>query len=94
MTPTLIYDDAVVEVVLVPPTEDGSIIQSPMCSCKYGEQSVEHILCDCKLHEHETETLKPAMIRSESWPVSKDILGTKYYKNFKEFTDNILLNKE
>jgi hypothetical protein len=39
-------------------------------------------------------TLKAAVIRSESWPVRKDILGIKYYKNFKKFMDNILLNKE
>jgi hypothetical protein len=55
---------------------------------------VEHILYDCKLHEHERDRIKATLIRSESCPVSKDILGTKYYKNFKEFTDNILLNKE
>jgi hypothetical protein len=24
-----------------------------------------------------------------NWPVSKDKLSTKYYKNFKEFTHNI-----
>jgi hypothetical protein len=55
---------------------------------------VEHILYDCKLHEHDSDRLKAAVIRSESWPVRKDILGIKYYKNFKEFTDNIILNKE
>jgi hypothetical protein len=70
------------------------IIQSPMCSCRHGEQTVEHILYHCKLHEHERDRLKASVIKSESWPVSKDILGIKYYKNFKEFTDNILLNKE
>jgi hypothetical protein len=70
------------------------IIQIPMCSCKQGERSVEHILYDCKLHEHDRDRLKAAVIRSESWPVRKDTLGIKYYKTFKEFTDNIILNKE
>jgi hypothetical protein len=70
------------------------IIQSPMCSCTQGAQSVEHILYDCKLDEHDRDRPKAAVIRSESWPVRKDILGIKYYKNFKEFTDNIILNKE
>jgi hypothetical protein len=65
-----------------------------MCSCKHGEQTVEHILYDCKLHERERDRLKASVIRSESWPVSKDKLGIKYYKNFNEFTDSILLNKE
>jgi hypothetical protein len=70
------------------------IIQSPLCSCKHGEQTVEHILYDCKLNEHERDRLKASVIRSESWPVSKDKLVMKYYKNFKEFTDSVLLNKE
>jgi hypothetical protein len=65
-----------------------------MCSCRHGEQTVEHILYGCKLHEHERDRLKASVIKSNSWPVSKDILGIKFYKNLKEFTDNILLNKE
>jgi hypothetical protein len=40
------------------------------------------------------DKLKAAVIRSGSWPVSKDILGIKYYKYSKEFTDNIQLNTE
>jgi hypothetical protein len=70
------------------------IIQSPLCSCKQGEQSMEHILYDCKFHEQDRDRLKAAVIRSERWPVRKDILSIKYYKNFKEFMDNIILNKE
>jgi hypothetical protein len=70
------------------------IIQNPMCPCKQGEQSVDHILYDCKLHDHERDKLKAAVTMPDSSPVSKDILGIKYYKNFKEFTNNILLNKK
>ena len=69
-------------------------IQSPICSCKQGEKSVHHILFECKHHEHDRDKLKAAALRSGSWPVSKDKLGIKYYKNFKEFTDNIQLNTE
>jgi hypothetical protein len=65
-----------------------------MCPCKQDEQSVDHILYDCKLHDHERDKLKASGIRPDSWPVSKAKLGAKYYKNFKDFTDNILLNKE
>jgi hypothetical protein len=70
------------------------IIQHPMCPCKQGEQSVDHILYDCKLHDHKRDKLKAAVTTPGRWPVSKDNLGVKYYKNFKEFTNNILLNKE
>jgi hypothetical protein len=61
--------------------------------CKQDEQSVDHIIYDCKLHDDERDKLK-AVITSDSWPVSKAKLGAEYYKNFTDFTDNILLNKE
>jgi hypothetical protein len=64
-----------------------------MCPCTPGEQSADHILYDFKLHDHGRDKLK-AVIMPDSWPVSKFKLGIKCYKNFKEFTDNILLNKE
>jgi len=69
------------------------IIQSPMCSCDEGEQSVDHILYECKLLEHERDRLKAAVIWSENWPVSKDKISVKFYKNFKEFANGILLDK-
>jgi len=69
------------------------IIESPTCSCDEGEQSVDHILYECKLLEHESDRLKAAVIRSENWPVSKDKLSIKFYKNFKEFENGILLDK-
>jgi hypothetical protein len=65
-----------------------------MCPCKEGDQSVDRILFDCILHEQDRHILKAAVKRPESWPVSKEKLGIKCHKNFKEFTDNILLNKE
>jgi len=46
------------------------------------------------LHEQDRGKLKAVVKRPDSWPVSKDKLGKKYNKIFKEFTDNILLNKE
>ena len=68
------------------------ITESPMCSCK---QSVDYILYECKrkLLEHKRDRLKAAVKRSENWPVSKDKRSTKFYKNFKEFANSILLDK-
>ena len=37
------------------------IIESPMCSCKNGEQSVDHIPFDCKLLENDRVRLKAAV---------------------------------
>jgi hypothetical protein len=56
--------------------------------------NLDHILYECKLHDHERDELKAEVIRPDSWPVSKVKLGVKYHKNFKDFTDNILLYKE
>jgi hypothetical protein len=67
--------------------------ESPMCSCKNGEQSVDHILFACKLLENDRVRLKASVIQSENWPVSKNKLTTKFYKSFKEFMNNILFHK-
>jgi len=46
------------------------------------------------LHEQDKGKLKSVVKRPDSWPVSKDKLGAKYNKIFKEFSDSILLNNE
>jgi len=69
------------------------ITESLMCSCDEGERSVDHILYECKILEHERDRLKAATIRSENWPVSKDKHNIKFYKIFKEFANGILLDK-
>jgi hypothetical protein len=66
------------------------IIESPMCSCESREQSVDHILFECKLLEKERERLIAAVSR---WPVNKTKLSKEYYKSFKEFTNNICFDK-
>jgi hypothetical protein len=69
------------------------ILESPMCSCRSGEQTVDHILFDCKLLEQEREKLKASVLRSENWPVSKNTLINKYHKNLNIFTNNISFDK-
>jgi len=51
-----------------------------MCSCKRGEQTRDHILFNCELVEQERDILKASVLRSENWPVSKDILIKKIVK--------------
>jgi hypothetical protein len=69
------------------------ILDSPMCFCKNGEQTVDHILFDCKLLEQETDSLKAAVLRSENWPVSKNKLITKFNKTFHKFTNSMPFDK-
>jgi hypothetical protein len=58
-----------------------------------GDQSGDHILFDCKLLEHDRARLKAVVTRTEKWAVSGDKLSIKFYKYFKEFTNNIKLDK-
>jgi hypothetical protein len=66
----------------------------PKCPCNKGEQTVDHIIYSCNLQEQERDRLRAVITRSEQWPVSKNKLVIIYYRNFKQFTDNIVLNKE
>jgi hypothetical protein len=58
------------------------IIDSSMCPCKIGEQTTDHILCDCEIVKQERDKLKAEILLSENWPVSKDTLINKYTKIF------------
>ena len=69
------------------------IIDSPVCSCDEGEQSVNHIIYECKLFKQERTKLKAVVERTEKWPVSRDKLSIQFYRHFKEFTDNISMDK-
>jgi hypothetical protein len=51
------------------------------------------IIYECRLYENERDRLKAAVRRPESWPISRNKLCRKDYKNFKEFTSNIELDK-
>jgi hypothetical protein len=42
------------------------ILDSPMCSCRSREQTVGHILFDCKLLEQERDKLKASVLQSEN----------------------------
>ena len=69
------------------------ILDSPVCSCKSGEQTADHILFDCKLLERERDSLKAALMESENWPVSESKIINKFNKNFTKFTNSIPFDK-
>ena len=48
------------------------ILDSPMCYCKSGGQTADHMLYDSKLFEQERDSLKGAVLRTENWPASKN----------------------
>lgn len=69
------------------------IIDNPMCTCNTAEQSVDHLIYDCKLIEQERETLKAKVLRLENWPVNKNKLISEYTTNFIKFANSIDFDK-
>jgi hypothetical protein len=69
-------------------------LHAPPTHTHKGEQTVDHIIYSCNIQEQERDRLKAVITRSEQWPESKNKLFQKYSKTFKQFTDNIVLNKE
>ena len=69
------------------------IIDSPMCPCKIGKQTTDHILYDCEIVNQERDKLKAEILRSENWPVSKDTIINKYTKIFNKSVDSVPLEK-
>jgi CRISPR/Cas system-associated endoribonuclease Cas2 len=70
-----------------------NIIDSATCLCKKGEQTIDHIIYECEVVEQERERLKAAVLRTENWPINKEILMNKYSKTFKKFTENITFDR-
>ena len=54
------------------------VLKSPICSCKTGEQTVDHVIYDCKIFDEERDRLKAAVMRADNWPISKNNLIKKF----------------
>jgi hypothetical protein len=65
------------------------IANTPTCPCGKTDQTIDHLLHECDLLITQRYTLRSRISKSESWPISKDILITKYYKAFTRFTNKI-----
>jgi len=68
------------------------IQESPICPCKRGEQTVDNVIYDCILFEDERDRLKAAVMRTDSWPISKNNLNKNFNKDFIRFTNFINFN--
>jgi hypothetical protein len=58
------------------------IIEKPECPCKYGIQSVDHVIFQCKRLKSETEILKSIELKVGKWPVSESELANKNLRQF------------
>ena len=60
--------------------------------CKQGDQTVDHLLYQCKLLDKQRGTLKKNIIHPGHWPTSKQELITKFRKPFIKFIESIDFN--
>jgi hypothetical protein len=65
------------------------ITNTPTCPCGETDQTIYHLLYECDLLMTQRDALRSRISKSESWPISKHILITKYYKAFIKFTNKI-----
>jgi hypothetical protein len=65
------------------------ISNSPTCPCGETDQTIDYLLYECDLLRTQRDRLRSRITKSESWPTSKHILITKYYKAFIRYTNQI-----
>jgi hypothetical protein len=65
------------------------IIESPVCPCGNGNQTVEHIIYDCGKLNNERRKLISVISKEDHWPVGKKVLVNKYLKQITNFTNSI-----
>jgi hypothetical protein len=61
------------------------IIQSPVCPCANGNQTVEHTMYDCGKLNNERRKLIADISKEDHWPVGKNVLANKYLKQITHF---------
>jgi len=64
------------------------IIESPVCPCANGNQTVEHIIYDCGKLNTERRKLIADISKEDHWPVGKNVLGNKYLKQITHFINS------
>jgi ribonuclease HI len=69
------------------------IIETPVCPCGTTDQTIDHLIFECKLLNRERDRLISAILKSDVWPISKDKLIRKHFKIFAKFTNEIAFDK-
>ena len=65
------------------------IIESPVCPCANGNQTVEHIIYDCGKLNNERRKLIADISKEDHWPVRKNVLVNKYLKQITHFINSV-----
>jgi hypothetical protein len=65
------------------------LLNQATCTCKMGDQTIDHLLNQCTLLQTQRELLKRNIMNNGNWPVSKWELITKNRNSFMEFINSI-----
>ena len=65
------------------------ILNHATCSCKKGDQTIDHLLYQCTLLDPHRENLKKYIMYNEKWHTSKQELISKHQKKFIKFINSI-----
>jgi hypothetical protein len=67
------------------------IIDEQTCPCGDGDQTIDHIIYDCPRLKEERNKLRASVNKTEKWPISKEKLLKRHYKEFLKFVNSISL---
>ena len=69
-------------------------IDSPMCPCKGGEQTSEHLIYHCNILKTQREIMKRRIKKSGgTWPTTNKVLIAKHLSAFTNFISSIDFDK-
>jgi hypothetical protein len=71
----------------------NKIIESPECPCKYGIQTVDHLIFQCVRLKNEREILKNTVFKVGNWPVSKSEPTNRNLRKFIRYINSMNLEK-
>ena len=58
------------------------IVEDPTCTCGKAVQTTDHLIFECETLTKERENLKTTTLQKNNWPINKEELIRKYYKEF------------
>jgi len=69
------------------------IIDSPECPCKHGIQTVDHLIFQCERLKNERDILKNSVLKKGNWPLSKNELLNRNFKQFIRYINSMDFEK-
>ena len=65
------------------------MIEDPTCTCGKAVQTTDHLIFECETLTKERKKLKTTALQKNKWPINKEELIRKYYKEFVKFVSDI-----